>query len=109
MPIEYEDGRSSYRSTLEPIYLGLAELLLDAANQQPLQEQQATLKAVRDTLELTRQAELQDYLRDRCTVESAQGGALAEPDNLLHGTSFKSLAPHAAHELGGHVLLVQAD
>lgn len=84
IPIEYDDGRSSYRQTLEPIYLGLAELLLERADRQPEPGRGALLRRARETIELTRQAELQDFLGDRCTVEVVQGASRAP------------LAPHTA-------------
>ncbi|MES2260130.1 MAG: CHAT domain-containing protein [Pseudomonadota bacterium] len=75
IPIEFDDGSSSYRSWFEPVYLGLAELLLDAAAAAPADAQQAYLRRARDAVELTRQAELQDYLGDRCTVDAVKGGS----------------------------------
>ncbi|MCX7169849.1 MAG: CHAT domain-containing protein, partial [Proteobacteria bacterium] len=74
IPIEYEDGRSSFRSTLEPIYLGLADLLLQAADRQPGEGRLAYLRRAMDTVELIKQSELQDYLGDRCSVETIKGG-----------------------------------
>jgi len=72
IPIQYEDGRSSYRATLEPIYLGYADLLFGRLEGLRGAEQQAVLGRIRDVVELTRQAELQDYLRDRCDVDAIQ-------------------------------------
>ncbi|MBL8341316.1 MAG: CHAT domain-containing protein [Rubrivivax sp.] len=72
IPVQYLDGRSSFRLTLEPTYLGLTGLLLErAAVLPPGPEQQALLRQARDTVELIKQTELQDYLRDRCAVDSA--------------------------------------
>jgi CHAT domain-containing protein len=72
IPIEYDDGRSTFRATLEPVYLGYADQLFRRAASLPAAEQAATLRRVRDVVELVRQAELQDYLRDRCEVEAIQ-------------------------------------
>ena len=57
IPIDYVDGRSSFRETLEPIYLGLADLLLRQAATGG--EQRAELfRRARDTVELIKQTEL---------------------------------------------------
>jgi CHAT domain-containing protein len=74
IPIEYDDGRSSYRVTLEPVYLGYADLLFASLAALPEDEKQRRLGRIRDVIELARQAELQDYLRDRCEVEAIQRG-----------------------------------
>lgn len=74
IPIEYEDGRSSFRATLEPIYLGYADLLLRRLDAQPAGVQAARLQAAVEAIELIRQTELQDFLGDRCSVEAVQGG-----------------------------------
>lgn len=74
IPVEYEDGRSSFRYTLEPIYLGFADLLLQEADKQPGGGRAAYLRRAVDTVELIKQSELQDYLGDRCTVETVKGG-----------------------------------
>ena len=73
IPVEYFDGRSSFRETLEPIYLGLADLLLRQADAASVGDNKAQLfRRARDTVELIKQTELQDYLGDRCIVESAR-------------------------------------
>jgi CHAT domain-containing protein len=77
IPIEYEEGRSSFRQTLEPVYLGLAELLLKEADRQLEPAKSAYLRRARDTVELIKQSELQDYLGDRCTVEAVRHGRSA--------------------------------
>lgn len=75
IPVEYEDGRSSFRYTLEPVYLGFADLLLQEADQQSAGGREAYLRRVIDAVELIKQSELQDYLGDRCTVETVKGGS----------------------------------
>jgi CHAT domain-containing protein len=72
LPIEYDDGRSSFQATLAPVYLGLADLLLKAADAETGEPQQARLRQVTAVVELTRQAEMQDFLGDRCVVESTR-------------------------------------
>ena len=39
IPVTYEKGRSSFRDTLAPIYLSLADLLLQSSGKQPEQQQ----------------------------------------------------------------------
>ncbi len=72
IPVQYEDGRSSFRATLEPIYLGLTDLLLAASDQAGGSGRSALLRQARDTVELIKQTELEDFLRDRCSVGSAR-------------------------------------
>ncbi len=70
IPIELDDGSSSYSRWFEPIYLGLTESLLDASDAQP-----ALLRQARDAVELLRQTEMQDFLGDRCAVDAVKGGS----------------------------------
>lgn len=71
IPVVYEDGRSSFRETLGPIFLGLADLLLQQAKKEKDPVQVTSLRRqARDAAEGVKQSELQDYLGDRCTVES---------------------------------------
>jgi CHAT domain-containing protein len=66
IPVEYENGRSSFRDTLEPIYLELADLLLQKGAVSIAAEQQRLYRQARDTIELLKQSEIDDYLGDRC-------------------------------------------
>ena len=84
IPIEYDDGRSSYRSTFEPLYLGYLDLLLRGLDKQPFAARSAGLRQAVNAIESTRQAELQDFLGDRCSVEAVQG---AGSRGLAPGTS----------------------
>jgi CHAT domain-containing protein len=70
IPVTYVDGRSSFRETLEPVYLGLTELLLQQASASPVEQRTQLYRRARDTVELIKQTELQDYLGDRCLVQS---------------------------------------
>lgn len=72
IPIEYEGGRSSFRETLEPIYLGLAELLLARADAAAPEAAQRLMREARDVVERVKRSELDDFLGERCTVESAR-------------------------------------
>ena len=83
IPIEYENGHSSFRDTLEPIYLGYIDLLLKKADTAEGDDRVGLLRRARDAAELIKQSELQDYLGERCSVDSAQGGGQG---NILPGT-----------------------
>lgn len=70
IPVRYQDGRSSFRDTLEPLYLGLTDLLLRRSDAVPPAERSGLLRQARDTVELIKQTELEDWLRSRCGVEA---------------------------------------
>lgn len=63
----YQGRRHSFRDSIGPVYYELADLLLKqaAGNPNPL-EQQTFLIQARDTSELYKAAELQDYFKDEC-------------------------------------------
>ncbi len=70
LPIEDAQGKSTYQSLQRPIFLGLAdELLQDVDTLRPELKQQRLLAAL-NLIEQAHQAELQDYLGDRCSVDS---------------------------------------
>jgi len=67
IPVEYADGRSSFRETLEPIYLSLADLLLRQAQRSADPAQRASLlREARDAVERIKVAEFNDYFQDQC-------------------------------------------
>ena len=75
VPIEDGEGRSSYRTLFEPVYLGLVDGLLKAVDTLPQSQHAALLRQARDAVELVKQTELQDYLGDRCVVDAVKGGS----------------------------------
>ncbi|GMV73121.1 MAG: hypothetical protein AMXMBFR78_00720 [Rubrivivax sp.] len=79
IPVRYQDGRSSFRETLAPLYLGLTDELLRHSGDAPAAERQGLLRQARQTVELIKQTELADYLRDRCSVEAAARSVAAPP------------------------------
>ena len=81
IPVDYQNGKSSFRETLEPVYLGLADLLLEQAKQETGELQQQHLKTARDTVELIKQTELEDFLGGRCTVENARRENIEDMDD----------------------------
>lgn len=73
IPIAYEDGRSSYKALMEPVYSGLMDLLLQHAATQSPAQQQSLFQRVSGTSELLKQTEMQDFLGDRCAIEEIKG------------------------------------
>jgi hypothetical protein len=85
IPVEYEHGRSSFRDTLEPMYLGFIDLLLQQADAAQGSARSALLRRARDVGEFVKQSELQDYLGERCSVDAAQNAA---PTSVAPGTAI---------------------
>lgn len=79
IPVEYQDGRSSFRETLEPVYLGLADLLLQHSSALGGAARTERLRQARNTVELIKQTELEDFLGDRCSLESVRHQAKDQP------------------------------
>ena len=81
LPIEDAQGKSTYESLQRPIFLGLADELLLGVDKLRPELQQQRLMATLNLTERAHQAELQDYLGDRCSVDSvgrSGGGAAGE-------------------------------
>jgi CHAT domain-containing protein len=76
LPIETPDGRSSYQAVLQPLLETYVALMLDTVDSAPAERRPVVLASVRDALEAMRQAEMQDFLGDRCTVEEGESGRL---------------------------------
>jgi len=74
-PLEEGDGQSTQATLFQPLYLGLVDGLLQQARarSQGRQPDQDLLLRARDALEQLRQAEIQDYLGDRCEVDALKG------------------------------------
>jgi CHAT domain-containing protein len=70
---------------LEPVYLGYVDLLLLRADKLPEPQRVGSLRRAIEAVELIRQTELQDFLGDRCAVETVQGGGTGQ---LLPGTGI---------------------
>jgi tetratricopeptide (TPR) repeat protein len=71
IPVEYRDGRSSYRTTFGPVYLEFGDLLLRRASSDPVRAA-GLIREARDTIELLKVSELQDYFRDPASPVSSQ-------------------------------------
>jgi CHAT domain-containing protein len=67
IPVEYRDGRSSYRATFGPVYLEYSDLLLRRASADPGRAA-PLLREARETIEQLKETELQDYFRDTCVT-----------------------------------------
>ena len=80
IPVEYQNGRSSFREILEPVYLGLVDLLLLQASQKDVVNKNNLLLQARATVELIKQTELEDFLGGRCTVHSNKKALLEDID-----------------------------
>lgn len=80
IPVSYEDGESSFRKTLEPIYLSYTHQLLKKAGHQNGEAKQQTLLLARQTIELIKQSELEDFLGGRCLIEGMQRSELGDMD-----------------------------
>jgi CHAT domain-containing protein len=65
IPVEYHDGRSSYRTTFGPLYLEFGDLLLRRAAADPTHGA-PFIREARDAIEQLKESELQDYFRDSC-------------------------------------------
>jgi CHAT domain-containing protein len=67
IPVEYHDGRSSYRTTFGPLYLEFADLLLRRSSGDPAHAA-PFIREARDSIETLKESELQDYFRDSCVT-----------------------------------------
>ena len=65
IPVEYRDGRSSYRTTFGPLYLQFTDLLLQRASARA-GEAPVLIREARNAVEALKETELQDYFRDPC-------------------------------------------
>lgn len=70
IPVSYQKGRSSFRDTFAPIYLALADLLLQQSSGVKGAEQQALLIEAQDSIERMKKTELEDYFQNRCDISA---------------------------------------
>lgn len=90
IPVEFRNGRSTFRDTLEPIYLELADLLLEKGDASTGIERQQHFRHARDTLESLKRAELDDYMGDRCTPAGSASPKLDIGTAVLYPVLFKN-------------------
>jgi CHAT domain-containing protein len=89
LPLEDSTGTSEYRSLVQPLVRDLLEQILGDVDERPREERERRLRVVTDVIETARQAELQDFLGERCAVESSReetGGGLKADDAVLYLT-----------------------
>lgn len=73
IPVSYSQGRSSFRQTLAPIFLTLADLLMQQADKESNDKQvQSLLIEAQDVVERLKSSELQDYYRNVCVINQTQ-------------------------------------
>ena len=88
IPLVYADGKSAYSETLEPIYRGMADLLLRAASRKPKQEdRQALLLEAIYSLEKLKESELEDYFNLRCSLAASESDTSAPQQSPLNQLS----------------------
>ena len=69
LTVGQRDAKEIFSERIHPVYFGLADVLLQrAALSQKPEEKQTLLVKARDTIELLKAAELQDYFQDECVV-----------------------------------------
>ena len=83
LPIVDETGQSTYQTVLKPLFASLLDLMLESADAPAAGREAARLSSALDVIELTHQAEMQDYLGDRCSVDAISKGATAPADHDL--------------------------
>jgi CHAT domain-containing protein len=72
LPIEDGRGHSTYQTLQRPVIAGLTDLLLQGVDELGSDAQQMRLESAVHLTEQAHQAELQDYLGDRCSVDFVQ-------------------------------------
>jgi CHAT domain-containing protein len=83
----YRGRRYSFRDSIGPVFFELADLLLkQASSQSDPKQREAVLIQARDTSELFKAAELQDYFKDEC-VKSARSRSGSQ-NELPSGTAI---------------------
>lgn len=68
IPVNYQDGASSFKTTYAPLTMALIEKLWDATKVDTV-KQQAVLEEILRYWEQLKTAELQDYFREACAVQ----------------------------------------
>jgi CHAT domain-containing protein len=76
IPLDYHDGRSSFRDLLEPLYQGYADVLLRQAAAGAPALRQPLLRRARQVVEFIKQSEFEDFLGGRCAVHPVAEAAI---------------------------------
>ena len=87
--VEYRNGRSTFRDTLEPIYLEYSDLLLEKGEASAGIERQGYFRQAQDALESIKRGEIDDYLGDRCTPAGKSSVKIDAGVAVLYPVIFK--------------------
>jgi CHAT domain-containing protein len=72
IPVYLHDGQSSITQLIDPTYRGSANVLLSLSSQTKIPEfKQVLLKEAIGVMEASKQAELEDFFKDRCLIEES--------------------------------------
>lgn len=84
IPVNYQYGSSSFKTTYAPLYMALIELLWSEARQQQAQHQ-TQLNEILHYWEQLKAVELQDYFREACAVRQKDNiAAITEGTAVLY-------------------------
>jgi len=75
----YRDGRSVFYEKIKPVYMELAESLLKTGGD----ESGGRLIRARDTMEILKVAELEDFFQDECLTGSQKSGEFVPPHTAV--------------------------
>jgi CHAT domain-containing protein len=99
IPVDYVDGRSSFRESIGPLYLELTDLLLlTAAEQHGTRRAGLLLREARNTVEALKIAEVRDYFKDPCLAPLEAHGTTGA-DTSAHTATFYPIVLHNRIEL----------
>lgn len=87
LPVNLHNGKSSIKQIIDPIYRGLADvLLLQAARTSSAEDKQELLREAIDSMEIIKQTELEDFFKDRCLIDEKESVNLK--DKILPGMAI---------------------
>lgn len=94
LPITLHDGRSSIKTIIDPIYRGLADvLLLQAAQATSSEVKQSLLKQAIAAMETIKQTDLEDFFNDRCIIDKADSTNLEDAKFTSIGILYPVIFP----------------
>jgi CHAT domain-containing protein len=87
LPVVLHNGKSSFQQIIDPIYRGLADvLLLQATKTSSDDDKQKLIREAIDSMEIIKQTELEDYFNDRCLINEKNSINLR--DKILPGIAI---------------------
>ena len=87
LPVTLHSGYSSIKEIIEPVYRGLADVLLVQATKATTPEhKQSLLQAAVDAMETIKKTELEDFFKDRCIID--EDATVNLKDALLPGVGI---------------------